>query len=251
MVKRHPNDMELDTTGTAVDAKYAAAALFIGTALNMTRMAPIFLSERFSFAEFPPAGPEQAAAAALLGGWYPSHVMAMLSVPFLVYGLHGAYRHASGQRDNIATSVIRLGFVGFATALSLYMVAAVLDGVALTSAAEHYDATSGSQQELAGALVMLIHETAIGFGGHFMAASIISVGVFGTGLLMSGRASGLAKAGAAGGAIGVAGLVSGVLDLSFQQRFPLLGGVMGAVMVWWIALGVATLRRGQQTADSV
>ena len=40
---------------------------------------------------------------------------------------------------------------------------------------------------------------------------------------------------------------TGILDVSFQERFPLLGGIVGLMMIWWIAL-VVVLHREVKTA---
>lgn len=221
-----------------------ALALAVGTLLNMIRMAPIFLSDGFSFDEFPP-NPEDAAEVAktaLLGGWYVSHVFAIVSVPFIVFGFYSIYRSRTRGDDSVATTVTLAGVFGIATSAMLYLIAAVLDGVALGKAAHVYRDSTGTKQESAGVVLTGIHETAASFGGHFMAGALISTGIFALGLALANRTSIFPKLGIAFGTIGIIGTVSGILDLSFQERFPLLGGLVGLMMMWWLALSIMTIR---------
>lgn len=93
---------------------------------------------------------------------------------------------------------------------------------------------------------MSIHETAASFGGHFMAAALISTGIFALGMLLAERSTVLAKIGITIGGLGLVGSVTGVLDLSFQERFPLLGGIVGVMMIWWIALAYTSVHQVAQ-----
>lgn len=65
--------------------KFGASALVAGTALNVLRMLPIFLSDGFSFDELPPSNAAEAVKSATLSGWYLSHVMAIVSVPLIIF----------------------------------------------------------------------------------------------------------------------------------------------------------------------
>lgn len=59
--------------------------------------------------------------------------------------------------------------------------------------------------------------------------------LFATGLLGLGLHS---LIGVAIGIVALAGFVSGIIDVTFEERFPLLGGFVGLMMMWWIALAV-------------
>ena len=223
-----------------VHAHLGLLALVIGTGLNMLRMAPIFLSDGFERTLLPPKGAVDIAAVALLDGWYLSHVMAVVSVPFLIYGFVAVYQLVSSRAtDAVGERTVLAGVFGLATGLALYLVAAVLDGVAVPRAAEHFLAAGDLDRAATSAVMTGLHETAASFGGHFMAAAMISTGLLAVGLVRLGHRTLHSLTGALLGAVGLVGSVTGVLDLSFQERFPLLGALVGVMMIWWVALAIA------------
>lgn len=224
--------------------RLGAGALVAGTALNLLRMLPIFLSGGFSFDELPPSNAAEAAKTATLSGWYLSHVMAIVSIPLLIFGFLTIYQWIRDTSDNPAAERVTFaGFFGITTGLILYLVAAVTDGIALRKAADHYFDAAEAERETAGAILMSIHETAASFGGHFMAAALISTGIFALGMLLARCATVVAKIGIAIGVLGLVGSVTGLLDLSFQERFPLLGGIVAVMMIWWIALAYTSVHQ--------
>ena len=234
--------------GGDVRAKIGLLALLAGTALNMLRMAPIFVSDGFEVDQLPPGNPDDLATVATLSGWYVSHVMAILSVPLLVYGFVTVYRMVTdATSDPVAERVTLAGVFGLATGLTMYLVAAVLDGVGVPRAVEHFLDSNGTEREAASTVMTALHETAASFGGHFMATVLFSSGLLGLGLVKLGRHRTLGIVGLAIGVVALAGFVSGIIDVTFQERFPLLGGFVGMMMVWWVALAVR-LGRAQVAA---
>ncbi len=164
------------------------------------------------------------------------------SVPFLAYGFVAVHQLASARTtDAIGERATSAGVFGLTAGLVMYLVAAVLDGVAVPRAAEHFITATDADRAAASAVMTGLHETAASFGGHFMAAALISTGLLAAGLLRLGHHRLHAMLGLPIGVAGLVGSVTGVLDLSFQDRFPLLGGLVGVMMIWWLALAV-TLR---------
>jgi len=236
-------DAQLPLTSQSAESatrdRLGVLALVIGTALNMLRMGPIFVSDGFQIDFLPPGNPDDLATVATLGGWYVSHVMAVLSVPFLIYGFFAVYQIVTRNTDSAVAERLTLASVfGMATGLLLYLVAAILDGVAVPRAVEHFLGSTGAERETASVVMTAIHETAASFGGHFMATTLFSTGLLGLGLYKLGRNRIHSLIGVAIGLVSLVGFVSGVIDVTFQERFPLLGGFVGLMMMWWIALAV-------------
>ncbi len=229
-------------------ARIGLLVLLAGTALNMWRMAPIFLSDGFTFEQLPPGNPDDLASVATLSGWYLSHVMAIVSVPLLVYGFVTVHQLVTRNSTNAVAERITLASVfGMATGAILYLIAAIIDGVAVPRAVNHFLDSTGAERDTASTVMMALHHTAASFGGHFMATALLSTGLLALGLYKLDRRGAHSIIGITLGVVALLGVTTGILDVSFQERFPLLGGIVGLMMLWWIAL-VVVLRREVKTA---
>ncbi|NES82672.1 MAG: hypothetical protein F6K10_15380 [Moorea sp. SIO2B7] len=131
-IPTHPTAMPGADETHRSRARIGLLALLAGTALNMWRMAPIVLSDGFALEQLPPGNPDDLATVATLSGWYLSHVMAVLSVPLLVYGFFSVYQTVTRNSTNTVAERLTLASVfGIATGAILYLVAAIIDGVAV------------------------------------------------------------------------------------------------------------------------
>lgn len=214
-------------------------------------MVPVVLSDGFTSDSLPPGkDAAQTAETALLGGWYISHIMAMLVVPLVVYGFLSIYQSVRDQSENqVAERVTLAGFFVLTMGGLLYLVAAGMDGIALGRAAEVFEASSGSEKEIAGMIVMATTETAASYGAHYMVFSMIGTGILALGLYVARRGSIQPILGVLVGVIGLLGWVTGFFDLTFQKRLPALTGVLGLVLLWWISLGIREIRHAKTEAQ--
>ena len=176
--------------------------------------------------------------------------VANVSVPLLIGGFFTIQRKVRGATDDsLAERLTFVGLLGISAAALLYLVAGVLDGIALAHAAERYHAASDELRFVNAEILMAIHETAVSFGGHFMAGALVSSGLFAAGLRRLPNRSPLPIVGIGIGVAGLLGMVAGVLDLSFQTNFPLLGGLVGLMMMWWLALAFSQFGRMREHAS--
>lgn len=224
--------------------KFGGIALIIAALFTLTRMIPVVLSEGFNSNSLPPGqNAAQTAETALLGGWYFSHIMAMLTVPFFVYGFLAVYQSVRAQNEEtVAEQVTLAGFFFITLAGFLYLSGAVLDGIALGRVSEHYVASSEAEREFSGLIVMAVTESAASFGAHYMLFAMIGTGILALGLYLAGRGSIQPILGMLIGVFAIIGWVTGFLDTTFQERLPALLGSLAATMIWWISLGILTIR---------
>ena len=214
-----------------------AAALLTGTALNMFRMVPVFLSEGFSFNEFPPHSIEAMTNTALLSGWYVSHLFALISLPLLAYGFMSLYlvRRTSAPGSS-ADKLTLLGLRDFDRPVFMFNRAI---RVAFARVAGVLVEAREPDRQVLGQILKSIHYTAASFGGHFMAFVMVGSGIYALGMYLFDKSRLIYPFGIIIGLAALAGTISGLLDLSFQLRFPLLA----AMMDYHVVVGAAVVLR--------
>ncbi|MEP2983705.1 MAG: hypothetical protein ABJN39_19760 [Sulfitobacter sp.] len=236
--------MSIPTSNTTLTAHTGSLALIGAALFTLSRMLPVALSEGFHSGSLPPGqNAAQTAETALLGGWYVSHVMAMLTVPLLVYGFLAVYQEVR-MRSGIspAERVTLAGFLILVVAGVLYLSGAALDGVALGHVSKHYMAASDAEKDVSGLIVMAVTESAASFGAHYMILTMIGTGVLAYGLSLAGLGTIQSLLGIAIGGLGLVGWLSGFFDITFQERLWALLGMIALTMLWWISLAVVMMR---------
>ncbi len=245
--------MTRPTPNTSLIVRTGSFALIAAALFTLTRMLPVVFSDGFHSGSLPPGqNAAQTAETALLGGWYFSHIMAMLTVPLFIYGFLAVYQSVRAQSGvSPAERVTLAGFVILIVAGVLYLSGAALDGIALGAVSKHYAAASGTEKEFAGMIVMAVTESAASFGAHYMILAMIGTGVLAYGLRLAGLGTFQSILGIAIGLLGLVGWVSGFFDVTFQERLWALLGMIALAMMWWISLGVVLIRGRKFSAAQV
>ena len=222
--------------------KVGGIALIFGAVFNIVRTAPIYLNEQVSFSTLPPADLIGIVTVAQVPGWIPSHILALLSVPLLIYGFFTIYQSLSVSKNQVVERAALAGFIGLSFGLMLYAVAAVIDGIALPQVVEHYLNAELEEQEAAGLMVTIIHETAGSFGGLFMATILMSSGLLSLGLYIDDQPVWHSRIGILLAIVSLFGYLFGIINLKLGTNFFLLGGLLMMTLIWWTTLGVRTYR---------
>ena len=215
----------------------AGIALLLGALISIFRVLPIVLSDGVSGDNFPPESLDDVIFFSRLDGWHVSHVLFLVLLPLLGFGVvHLARTAAAGG----AESASLMGTIVFGFSLIAYAVAIIFDGFVLPHVAEHPAASVPDSPQAA--LVLFTHEAASIVGGTASALMLVSVLFLG---LAQRRGAGQRTLGAVGIVIGgVAGLgyLTGVLDLNISDGFNRVGPLLMATFVYLAATGVALIR---------
>ncbi len=222
--------------------KVGGIALIIGAVLNVIRTAPIYLNEQVSFSTLPPSNLADTVLVAQVPGWIPSHILALLSVPLLIYGFFTIYQSLSVSNNEVVERVTLAGFIGLSLGLILYAVAAVIDGIVLPQVVSHYVNVGPEEQGAAGLMVTIIHETAGSFGGLFMATVLMSSGLLALGLYLDNQPAWHSRLGVWLAILSLIGYLFGIINLQLGTNFLLLGMLLMMTLIWWTTLGVRTYR---------
>lgn len=214
-------------------------ALIIGALLNITRMIPVFADENVTRETFPPHTIADTIYVTQLYGWHISHVMALISVPFLAFGFAALFSELKSR--NAATQGLA-ALIVVSTALILYLSGAVIDGLALPEATRHFGTAAESGDAAAGYVIELVHMTAVAFGG-FGAALLLGSSFFvGAGLI---HGFGRKKHGLIGIVLALAstaGFVTGIIELNIAKSLPIAGPLSLATFAYLISVGVLLMR---------
>lgn len=221
--------------------KKAGIALMIGAVISMFRVLPIVLSNGVTGDNFPPESVDEIVFFSQLQGWHVSHVLLLVLLPLLVFGVAVLARDVAGSGQ---ASAGLMALIGTSFSTMLFFVATVLDGFVLPVVTDGVAVGGAISDSSAAGLATFTHETASIFGGTASALLLITATFIGIGLARGLESPKLGAIGIGIGVISTIGYLSGILDLNISDGFDRVGPVLMAMFVYLFAVGVATLRRG-------
>ena len=190
MASNSENNVTTKTTSFG-SIRIGAIALILGAVLNLIRMIPVLLSEGYHSNSLPPGQTAALTAeTALLGGWYISHILAIISVPLFIYGFWTIYQLIKEKHNDSIIQHIGLAGLSVLTLSGiLYISGAILDGIALGTVSHNYILASGLEKDILGSIVMAVTELAAAFGAHYMIFAMIGTGILALSLKLSNKKS--------------------------------------------------------------
>ena len=220
-------------------SKFGGIAILIGTALNLTRLFPIFMNGQVNFENFPPQTVAQVTQISLLPGWILSHVMGFVSVPLLIIGFITLYREFNDQKQGH----VGLAAIVFASIGMLFYGAAVwIDGLLLPQTAEVVLSASAADLSTAEMIQTFTHTMATTFGGLSLVSVLIGVALFGFGLSHGYEHHMIGRIGVLYGTLGLIALTIGVIDVQMHDNFMLSAGYLFGAQAWLFALAIRMIQ---------
>lgn len=210
----------------------AGIALLAGALISIFRVLPIVLSDGVSGDNFPPESLHDVVFFSQLTGWHVSHVLFLVLVPLLGFGIA---QHARDTAKRGPESASLMTIIVFSLSLIAFTIAIIFDGFVLPHVAEHPDAATAGTPEAA--LVLFTHEAASIVGGTASALMLIATLFIGITQLHGSPHRRLGTAGIAIGAISALGYVAGLLDLNISDGFARV-----SPLLYLAATGIAMIR---------
>ena len=215
----------------------AGIALLAGAVISVLRVLPIALADGVGSDRFPPESLEDIVYFSQLSSWHISHVLFLVLLPLLGFGVvqlaRDAARNGAGSASLMATTVFSLSLIS-------YLVAIIFDGFVLPHVAEHPDALTDGSPEAA--LVLFTHEAASIVGGTASALMLVAALFIGIAQLTGLGHRRLGLMGIAIGAISSIGYLTGLLDLNISNGFNRVGPLLMATFVYLGATGIRMIR---------
>ena len=214
-------------------------ALILAALLNITRMVPVFAHPAISMDNFPPHSVAETVLVTQIYGWHISHIMALISVPLFVFGIAAFFAEA---RIRGAAPSALAALAGISMAMVLYTVGAILDGLVLPNTVRHFADHIQAGEAHAGALVELVHLTAVSFGGFGAAVLLVSMAFVGVTWRIGFDRPIMGIIGLTLGGLSLIGFASGFLSLDIAKSLRLVGPLSLLMFVYLIASGVLLMR---------
>lgn len=220
---------------TMWSGKFGAIALIIGAFLNMIRMIPIYLEVGLN--GYPPANLAATVEIAQGGGYYLSHILAIVAAPFWLVGFYSLYKHLRKSSSNRG---LTLALAGFSIGQILYVIGVVVHGLVLPELSHEFINASVENQNIMAPLFEFSHHLATGLGGLGFAHILISTGILGIFLRTEFKVLGVIAMGI--GLFAVIGYSTGFLALLLFKSFQLTTAFVGAGFIFYFATGISMLR---------
>lgn len=219
--------------------RIGGAALFLGAVLNITRVIPIFANAGVSPDNFPPHSVAEIVFVAQTFGWHISHIMGLISLPLLMFGLAVLFVELKmrGETGHALAALVGAGF-----ALILYLGGLVIEGLVLPSviASEAQAFQAGDPQ--AAHAIELVHMMATPFGGFGAAVMLINSTFLGLAVLRGFGQPALGLFGTVIGILSLAGFSTGILSLDIVETLRLVGPLSILNFLFFMAVGITLLR---------
>ncbi|MEM7126768.1 MAG: hypothetical protein AAF702_10610 [Chloroflexota bacterium] len=224
--------------------KKAGIALILGALISIFRVLPIVLSDGVTGDNFPPESLEDVVFFSQLQGWHISHVLILVLIPLLIFGVAVFARDAA---ENGQASAGIMALIGLTLSMVLFSVATVLDGFVLPAVTADIGEAALTGDSHSGALALFTHEAASIFGGTASALLLITALFIGIALLHGLGAQWLGGLGVVLGILSTLGYLIGVLNLNISDGFSRVGPLLMLIFFYLLAVGIAMVRRGSTT----
>ena len=215
----------------------AGIALFSGAVLSILRVLPIALADGVGSDRFPPESLEDIVYFSQLGAWPFSHVLFLVLLPLLGFGIVQLTRDAA---RNGAESASLMATIVFSLSLITYSVAIIFDGFVLPHVAQHPDALRADSPEAA--LVLFTHEAATIVGGTASALMLVATLFVGIAQRAGLDHQRLGTVGVAIGVVASIGYLTGFLDLNISDGFNRVGPLLMATFLYLATTGIHMIR---------
>ncbi|MEM8499718.1 MAG: hypothetical protein AAF542_16970 [Pseudomonadota bacterium] len=213
-------------------SKYAGMALILSAVLNMTRVVPMFMSDGVSMENFPPHSVGDLVFYTGLYGWFVSHIMGIISVPAMVFGLIVFWRRAAHSGWSLAA------LVGYSIGMGLYLFGLISDGLLLPRLISSWSSELASGDTTAESFVYLTHSFATTFAGFSAVVMLTSTAFLGLSVLKDFNRSLLGYFGIAVGIVSSIGFITGFLNLIITDGIGRVGPLTLLMFMYIIVIGL-------------
>lgn len=219
--------------------------LLASTALNLTRLLPIFIHPDIGFHNFPPIETDHTLLITSIPGWFLSHLMGLLSVPLLIVGLIIIYGKVSdgnnAPSEQCPLWLCALVFIGIG--MFFYSIAVGVDGWVLPQVANQYlQATSSSLlKDSLEASMVSTHNLALSFGGMALAVLPIGAGLIGIVMRDYSKLRVLGSISIGYAIIAIVSLCLGIADIAMHKNFLFTAGLIFAPQLIFFLLAILLL----------
>ncbi|ANQ51706.1 hypothetical protein MY04_4368 [Flammeovirga sp. MY04] len=227
-----------------LSSKLGGLALIVVGLLNIFRIFPILFTEGVTLDQIPPHTLEDTIFIAQTNAYLVSHIMALLATPLFIFGITLFNNNNLNIKRDTTKYIGLFALIGLTIGQLFYSLGLIIDGFTLPTIIN--DFVQNKENDSMKAVIMGVHQIAMGFAGIGFFTLLLSTGIFGFVLYRIKWNRFISASMIFLGFSATIGYFIGFLDPMIGGNFEFTYGALTFMYLLYLSMGVYQMKRDNQ-----